>query len=143
MEGGGLTLLAAFMSPQHPAHRPVEHIPWSSFRINKHDVIVLQKPSTAVEYLAAHLSKIHGLDWHPHSEHIFATSSQDNSVKVSGPHGAIGGALCDRRRVCGSIWKETCSLLVCSMCVVSACTPGGKSVSLALLTRRWDAVATE
>ncbi|GAB1293670.1 GATOR complex protein WDR59 [Apodemus speciosus] len=40
-----------------------------------------RKPSTAVEYLAAHLSKIHGLDWHPHSEHIFATSSQDNSVK--------------------------------------------------------------
>uniref|UniRef100_A0A7N9DCW4 WD repeat domain 59 n=1 Tax=Macaca fascicularis TaxID=9541 RepID=A0A7N9DCW4_MACFA len=40
-----------------------------------------RKPSTAVEYLAAHLSKIHGLDWHPDSEHILATSSQDNSVK--------------------------------------------------------------
>ncbi|XP_037671611.1 GATOR complex protein WDR59 isoform X1 [Choloepus didactylus] len=40
-----------------------------------------RKPSTAVEYLAAHLSKIHGLDWHPESEHILATSSQDNSVK--------------------------------------------------------------
>uniref|UniRef100_A0A2K5M418 WD repeat domain 59 n=1 Tax=Cercocebus atys TaxID=9531 RepID=A0A2K5M418_CERAT len=46
-----------------------------------------RKPSTAVEYLAAHLSKIHGLDWHPDSEHILATSSQDNSVKVSGAHG--------------------------------------------------------
>ncbi|XP_021787869.2 GATOR complex protein WDR59 isoform X9 [Papio anubis] len=41
-----------------------------------------RKPSTAVEYLAAHLSKIHGLDWHPDSEHILATSSQDNSVKA-------------------------------------------------------------
>ena len=51
----------------------------------------LQKPSTAVEYLAAHLSKIHGLDWHPDSEHILATSSQDNSVKVSGtPVGKLG-----------------------------------------------------
>ncbi|XP_042824331.1 GATOR complex protein WDR59 isoform X7 [Panthera tigris] len=40
-----------------------------------------RKPSTAVEYLAAHLSKIHGLDWHPDIEHILATSSQDNSVK--------------------------------------------------------------
>ncbi|XP_074172113.1 GATOR2 complex protein WDR59 [Rhinolophus sinicus] len=45
-----------------------------------------RKPSTAVEYLAAHLSKIHGLDWHPDSEHVLATSSQDNSVKVSGTH---------------------------------------------------------
>ncbi|XP_069460287.1 GATOR2 complex protein WDR59 isoform X3 [Ambystoma mexicanum] len=40
-----------------------------------------RKPSTAVEYIAAHLSKIHGLDWHPENEHILATSSQDNSVK--------------------------------------------------------------
>ncbi|KAK2530062.1 Wdr59 [Columba guinea] len=41
----------------------------------------LQKPSTAVEYLAAHLSKIHGLDWHPDNEYTLATSSQDNSVR--------------------------------------------------------------
>uniref|UniRef100_A0A3B3CSG5 WD repeat domain 59 n=1 Tax=Oryzias melastigma TaxID=30732 RepID=A0A3B3CSG5_ORYME len=40
-----------------------------------------QKPNTAVEYVAAHLSKIHGLDWHPDSEFVFATSSQDNSVR--------------------------------------------------------------
>ncbi|GCB64201.1 hypothetical protein scyTo_0011719 [Scyliorhinus torazame] len=40
-----------------------------------------RKPNTAVEYIAAHLSKIHGLDWHPENEHIFATSSQDNSVR--------------------------------------------------------------
>ncbi|TRY58336.1 hypothetical protein DNTS_031779 [Danionella cerebrum] len=40
-----------------------------------------RKPNTAVEYVAAHLSKIHGLDWHPDNEHIFATSSQDNSVR--------------------------------------------------------------
>lgn len=44
--------------------------------------VCLQKPSTAVEYVAAHLSKIHGLDWHPDNEFVFATSSQDNSVKV-------------------------------------------------------------
>lgn len=41
-----------------------------------------QKPNTAAEYVAAHLSKIHGLDWHPDNEFIFATSSQDNSVRV-------------------------------------------------------------
>lgn len=41
-----------------------------------------QKPNTATEYVAAHLSKIHGLDWHPDNEFIFATSSQDNSVRV-------------------------------------------------------------
>uniref|UniRef100_A0A4W3HDM2 WD repeat domain 59 n=1 Tax=Callorhinchus milii TaxID=7868 RepID=A0A4W3HDM2_CALMI len=40
-----------------------------------------RKPNTAMEYIAAHLSKIHGLDWHPENEHIFATSSQDNSVR--------------------------------------------------------------
>ncbi|XP_072235884.1 GATOR2 complex protein WDR59 isoform X5 [Leuresthes tenuis] len=40
-----------------------------------------RKPNTAVEYVAAHLSKIHGLDWHPDNEFIFATSSQDNSVR--------------------------------------------------------------
>uniref|UniRef100_A0AAV2LVC8 Uncharacterized protein n=1 Tax=Knipowitschia caucasica TaxID=637954 RepID=A0AAV2LVC8_KNICA len=39
------------------------------------------KPNTAAEYVAAHLSKIHGLDWHPENEFIFATSSQDNSVR--------------------------------------------------------------
>ncbi|XP_063294156.1 GATOR2 complex protein WDR59 isoform X2 [Pelobates fuscus] len=40
-----------------------------------------RKASTAVEYIAAHLYKIHGLDWHPDNEYILATSSQDNSVK--------------------------------------------------------------
>ncbi|XP_075796784.1 GATOR2 complex protein WDR59 isoform X1 [Pelodiscus sinensis] len=40
-----------------------------------------RKPGTAVEYLAAHLSKIHGLDWHPDNEYVLATSSQDNSVR--------------------------------------------------------------
>lgn len=35
-----------------------------------------------MEYVAAHLSKIHGLDWHPDNEYILATSSQDNSVRV-------------------------------------------------------------
>ena len=45
-----------------------------------------QKPNTAAEYLAAHLSKIHGLDWHPDNEFILATSSQDNSVRVRRCH---------------------------------------------------------
>ncbi|XP_043937539.1 GATOR complex protein WDR59 [Protopterus annectens] len=40
-----------------------------------------RRPNTAVEYVAAHLSKIHGLDWHPDNENILATSSQDNSVR--------------------------------------------------------------
>ncbi|XP_028812666.1 GATOR complex protein WDR59 isoform X1 [Denticeps clupeoides] len=40
-----------------------------------------RKPNTAVEYVAAHLSKIHGLDWHPDNEYVLATSSQDNSVR--------------------------------------------------------------
>lgn len=44
--------------------------------------ILFQKPNTAVEYVAAHLSKIHGLDWHPDNEYVLATSSQDNSVRV-------------------------------------------------------------
>ncbi|XP_077376566.1 GATOR2 complex protein WDR59 isoform X2 [Festucalex cinctus] len=40
-----------------------------------------RKANTACEYVAAHLSKIHGLDWHPEHEFILATSSQDNSVR--------------------------------------------------------------
>ncbi|KAM3625977.1 uncharacterized protein V6R79_020733 [Siganus canaliculatus] len=40
-----------------------------------------RKPNTAAEYVAAHLSKIHGLDWHPDNEFVLATSSQDNSVR--------------------------------------------------------------
>ncbi|XP_009291658.1 GATOR2 complex protein WDR59 isoform X1 [Danio rerio] len=40
-----------------------------------------RKSNTAVEYVAAHLSKINGLDWHPDNEYILATSSQDNSVR--------------------------------------------------------------
>ena len=35
-----------------------------------------------MQYIAAHLSKIHGLDWSPDSETDFATSSQDGTVKV-------------------------------------------------------------
>lgn len=38
-----------------------------------------------MEYMAAHLSKIHGLDWHPDNEFVLATSSQDNSVRVRCP----------------------------------------------------------
>lgn len=110
----------------------------STFKSSKPSVVVLQKPSTAVEYLAAHLSKIHGLDWHPDSEHILATSSQDNSVKVSGPHWSPGGAACGRHqeRVL-ALWKEACSLLVCRMCLMGPRAPWG------LLTSRSDSVAAD
>ncbi|XP_053401808.1 GATOR complex protein WDR59-like isoform X3 [Mercenaria mercenaria] len=40
-----------------------------------------RKGNAPVLYLTAHLSKIHGLDWSPSNEHIFASSSQDCSVK--------------------------------------------------------------
>lgn len=57
-----------------------------SMKCDKEDVVCTflfeQKPNTAAEYVAAHLSKIHGLDWHPDNEFILATSSQDNSVRV-------------------------------------------------------------
>ncbi|KAF3832168.1 hypothetical protein F7725_025833 [Dissostichus mawsoni] len=55
--------------------RVISDLDWSWFEPE------LLKPSTAVEYVAAHLSKIHGLDWHPDNEFVFATSSQDNSVR--------------------------------------------------------------
>lgn len=75
-------------------------------------MVLLQKPSTAVEYLAAHLSKIHGLDWHPDSEHILATSSQDNSVKVSGALGQGGERVWGAPGVCEHcLRKESCSRL--------------------------------
>nr|XP_006825086.1 PREDICTED: WD repeat-containing protein 59-like [Saccoglossus kowalevskii] len=40
-----------------------------------------RKNSTPVQYIAAHLSKIHGLDWEPKQELCLATSSQDGTVK--------------------------------------------------------------
>ncbi|VDI29347.1 WD repeat-containing protein 59 [Mytilus galloprovincialis] len=40
-----------------------------------------RKGSSPLQYIAAHLSKIHGLDWSPDSETNFATSSQDGTVK--------------------------------------------------------------
>ncbi|XP_035678671.1 GATOR complex protein WDR59-like isoform X2 [Branchiostoma floridae] len=40
-----------------------------------------RKGSTPVQYIAAHLSKVHGLDWDPTSEHLMASSSQDCTVK--------------------------------------------------------------
>ena len=48
--------------------------------------IDLQKGNAPVQYIAGHLSKIHGLDWHPTEENVLATSSQDCSVKVSSTH---------------------------------------------------------
>lgn len=41
-----------------------------------------RKGTAPVQYVAAHLLKIHGLDWHPHVETQLATSSQDNTVKL-------------------------------------------------------------
>ena len=40
-----------------------------------------RKGTAPVQYVAAHLSKIHGLDWNPNVETQLATSSQDNTVK--------------------------------------------------------------
>lgn len=40
-----------------------------------------RKGTAPVQYVAAHLSKIHGLQWSPHSENQLATSSQDGTVK--------------------------------------------------------------
>ncbi|XP_021358252.1 WD repeat-containing protein 59-like isoform X1 [Mizuhopecten yessoensis] len=40
-----------------------------------------RKGNSPLTYIAAHLSKIHGLDWSPHSENCLATASQDGSVK--------------------------------------------------------------
>lgn len=40
-----------------------------------------RKGTSPVQYISAHLSKIHGLDWSPIQEHQLATSSQDCSVK--------------------------------------------------------------
>lgn len=40
-----------------------------------------RKGTAPIQYIAAHLAKIHGLDWNPHSDTQLATSSQDNTVK--------------------------------------------------------------
>ncbi|XP_054917828.1 GATOR2 complex protein WDR59 isoform X4 [Dermacentor andersoni] len=40
-----------------------------------------RKSGSPVQYIAAHSSKIYGLDWSPASEHQLATSSQDGTVK--------------------------------------------------------------
>ncbi|CAH0557006.1 unnamed protein product [Brassicogethes aeneus] len=40
-----------------------------------------RKGTAPTKYIAAHLSKIHGLDWSPCSQNHLATSSQDNTVK--------------------------------------------------------------
>ncbi|KAK9693895.1 WD domain, G-beta repeat [Popillia japonica] len=40
-----------------------------------------RKGTAPIQYISAHLSKIHGLDWSPSSETYLATSSQDCTVK--------------------------------------------------------------
>ncbi|KAL1440020.1 hypothetical protein MTO96_009842 [Rhipicephalus appendiculatus] len=40
-----------------------------------------RKSGSPVQYIAAHPSKIYGLDWNPASEHQLATCSQDGTVK--------------------------------------------------------------
>uniref|UniRef100_A0A2K5E224 WD repeat domain 59 n=1 Tax=Aotus nancymaae TaxID=37293 RepID=A0A2K5E224_AOTNA len=87
--GGSIDLDWAVFEPDLLVTTGASQVKWNKKNANclatSHDGDVRiwdkRKPSTAVEYLAAHLSKIHGLDWHPDSEHILATSSQDNSVK--------------------------------------------------------------
>lgn len=52
----------------------------------------VRKANQPFQYIAGHLSKIHGLDWSPHSEEELATSSQDCSVKfwnINQPRQAI------------------------------------------------------
>ncbi|KAI4488494.1 hypothetical protein M0802_011600 [Mischocyttarus mexicanus] len=41
-----------------------------------------RKGNSPVQYIAAHLTKIHGLDWCPFSQTQLATSSQDCTVKI-------------------------------------------------------------
>ncbi|XP_033209971.1 GATOR complex protein WDR59 isoform X1 [Belonocnema kinseyi] len=41
-----------------------------------------RKGNSPVQYIAAHLTKIHGLDWCPFQQNQLATSSQDCTVKV-------------------------------------------------------------
>ena len=99
-------------------------------------MVLLQKPSTAVEYLAAHLSKIHGLDWHPDSEHILATSSQDNSVKVSGAAGAGWGACLGASGDFEHfLWKESCRWLAWRVFQGVVCFLGSRAGSLVMWTR--------
>lgn len=49
-----------------------------------------RKGSSPVQYIAAHLQKIHGLDWSTNQDYQLATSSQDCTVKffdVNNPRG--------------------------------------------------------
>jgi len=96
-----------------------------------------RKPSTAVEYLAAHLSKIHGLDWHPDIEHVLATSSQDNSVKVSDPRGQLGELRVGGIRFCSStlLGRKAALSTVC------VCGRGAGQVSGVAWASRNDGVA--
>ncbi|CAB3230742.1 unnamed protein product [Arctia plantaginis] len=40
-----------------------------------------RKHSTPIQYISAHLCKIHGVDWSPHHEYQLVTSSHDGSIK--------------------------------------------------------------
>ncbi|XP_076470516.1 GATOR2 complex protein WDR59-like isoform X3 [Babylonia areolata] len=41
-----------------------------------------RKGNTPQQYIAAHLSKIHGLDWNPNDQYQFVTASQDGYVRL-------------------------------------------------------------
>ncbi|XP_023248559.1 GATOR complex protein WDR59 isoform X2 [Copidosoma floridanum] len=41
-----------------------------------------RKGNSPIQYIAAHLTKIHGLDWCPYQQNQLATSSQDCTVKI-------------------------------------------------------------
>lgn len=45
-----------------------------------------RKSTSPVQYITAHLSRIHGIDWSPNSDHHLATSSQDGTVKFFDIH---------------------------------------------------------
>ncbi|MBN3316641.1 WDR59 protein, partial [Atractosteus spatula] len=69
--------LSAVGGPAQSCQGDCTGVTYTSKRIRVGELV----QDTAVEYVAAHLSKIHGLDWHPDNEFILATSSQDNSVR--------------------------------------------------------------
>ena len=48
-----------------------------------------------MQYVSAHLAKIHGLDWDPNNEFSLATASQDCTAKVRiNPSRGALGAMC-------------------------------------------------
>ena len=62
-------------------------------RDNDYPCVCSQKGNQPLQYITAHLSKIHGLDWSPRSQYHLVTASQDCFVRVS-HHLSIHLAVC-------------------------------------------------